>query len=648
MEFRCLLFTADPAAAEVVSQALAGIGVAAQHCSEAGEALKQAEQEVFQIAIIDWDFQPDAGRLLAAGRQRKPAERPLALALVSEDGDVPRALQAGANSILRKPILLTQAKDTLKTARDLLRARQEATHATLPKTSSAALPASVTGTEANLRAGEFLVVPTSAPGGEFITETEIPTLLDESTAIPVDPLRELEPVAATVQTPEVPEEAPQDSDDKKRGLEWYLKMRGGRGFQAPAQAGTGTAAAVASAPEPPKPELVSYEHPPSATTTSFQIASVSPSDVPETRSTNAGSSTPIQPLFRQSVDKVEESANRYLPQESSGETRGAGFHLGRGTVAAAVILAAMAIALAPQAPWHGKVLSASSMAQRALHAWLNPQPVAPAQAPATHENFAQAGDEYKLPVAENIPDATTDPSQIKVEPVIDPTAKKANDASSQAGGDQAPADAASTGDRAQPSATPAQENPPQPGASGNSVSGSGSGTSAGTAPAPQPAIVAIPTPTIPVPRPTIPTASQLHYVPASSPSGANSGVSIPSSLKSQMASMTPEASGNKPVEAALPTIEPVAVPESTERGLLAQQPSIAYPAGINGQQGTVALQVLIGRDGSVQDAKFLQGSLVFARTAIEGVKQWKFKPYVMNGRPVSVQTTLTVGFKPGS
>jgi len=48
----------------------------------------------------------------------------------------------------------------------------------------------------------------------------------------------------------------------------------------------------------------------------------------------------------------------------------------------------------------------------------------------------------------------------------------------------------------------------------------------------------------------------------------------------------------------------------------------------------------------VQDAKFLQGSLAFARAAIEGAKQWKFKPYSMNGRVVSVQTQLTISFKP--
>ena len=92
------------------------------------------------------------------------------------------------------------------------------------------------------------------------------------------------------------------------------------------------------------------------------------------------------------------------------------------------------------------------------------------------------------------------------------------------------------------------------------------------------------------------------------------------------------------------SIEPVKVPEAAERALLADQPPIAYPANVKGQ-ATVVLQVLIGRDGTVQDAKFLQGSLAFARNAIDGVKQWKFKPYTMNGRPVSVQTSFTLTFK---
>ena len=127
-----------------------------------------------------------------------------------------------------------------------------------------------------------------------------------------------------------------------------------------------------------------------------------------------------------------------------------------------------------------------------------------------------------------------------------------------------------------------------------------------------------------------------------------SSVGIPSSLKSQIASTTPDASGTKPPEAAMSSIEPVKLPESITWGLLAQSVDPVYPdtAKASGQKGSVVLQVLIGRDGAVQDAKFLQGSLVFAKSAIDAVKQWHFKPYSMNGRAVLVQSTITLNFKP--
>ena len=104
--------------------------------------------------------------------------------------------------------------------------------------------------------------------------------------------------------------------------------------------------------------------------------------------------------------------------------------------------------------------------------------------------------------------------------------------------------------------------------------------------------------------------------------------------------------GNKPLDAAAPAIEPVQVSEAAERALITDNPSPAYPVTAKAQQGTVVLQVLIGRDGIVQDAKFMQGSLVFARNAIDALKQWKFKPYLLNGRPVSVQTQMNIRFKP--
>jgi len=96
------------------------------------------------------------------------------------------------------------------------------------------------------------------------------------------------------------------------------------------------------------------------------------------------------------------------------------------------------------------------------------------------------------------------------------------------------------------------------------------------------------------------------------------------------------------------SIEPVILPELVSRQFVIQQVDPVYPAAAkaSGQRGSVVLQLLIGRDGTVQDAKFLQGSLVFARVALDAVKQYRFKPYLMNGRPVSVQSLVTLSFKP--
>jgi protein TonB len=123
---------------------------------------------------------------------------------------------------------------------------------------------------------------------------------------------------------------------------------------------------------------------------------------------------------------------------------------------------------------------------------------------------------------------------------------------------------------------------------------------------------------------------------------------IPSSLRSQLASSTPEASGNKPVDAAMSSIEPMILPASALPELVPQPAEPDYPeaAKASSQRGSVVLEILIGRDGTVQDAKFLQGSLVFARTAIDAVKQWRFKPYLLNGHAVAVQSTVTLNFKP--
>ena len=651
MALRCLLFCSQLETAASICPVLADLEVEAEHCVEAAGAAQRVSSQPFRIVIVDWDQQPDAANLLHVARERKPSERPLTLAIVSDDVSVPKALQAGANSILRRPLLANQVKDTLTTARDLLRARESAASAqaaaagAASSSSPSATPASVPG-EAILRAGEFLQTTAPASTTQFDTESEMQRSIEQSAAKEVNQLKDLEPMAAVIEEAPVP---PPPAPNEPRGLQWYLNQRAGASAPAPAQT---------PPPAPPaKPELLAFDQTPVFSQTEPAKATDSLRQPPPPSAPQAEQKAEGE-LFSYMAGEKDEPEKNDRPRA----------RLGKGPIMAALALAVCAMVAAPQAPWHPKVRTMWAQGQHALHVWLNPQPVTPVQAPVAHEDFGRAGDEYKLPVAETIPDATTDPSQIRVVPIVDPTAKKPNNGGANPDPNSVPADG-TVANPADPTAgqTPAQgqNNPgqgdpvqvnPTPGNPPAQTAPSTAPPATGPSPAPPnpspSATTAVAAPphsdpfTLPPPvlvptRPVAPKSAPLR------PASASSSPSIPSSLKSQMASMVPEAGGNKAPETALPSIEPVNVPEATERALLTDQPAMAYPANAKAQHGTVVLQVLIGRDGTVQDAKFLQGSLAFARTAIDGVKQWKFKPYTMNGRPVSVQTSLTISFKPG-
>lgn len=664
MTFRCLLFSSDGETATLISNVLAGLDVEAEVCAEAVASVEKISSQPFRIVIIDWDMQPEAGLLLTAARERKASDRPLTLALVGDEASVPKALQAGANSILRRPIAIQQVKDTLKTARDLLRARLEpALAASAAAAAAGASASSSTGAVgANgepPRKGEFL-----QPRGTstlFEVESDMQKAMEQSAASEVEALKELEPMAAAVQKePAAPAPAPPASaeNEEPRGLEWFLKRSTGgpKAAQISAAAPSPTPSS-ASPPAPAKPELIGFDQTPS-------YAPPAPPNTP---------SMPEAPA-KASDEKTEAKLFAYMdgerPEPKASSSR---FRLGRKSMLWAAALAVGAIMAAPQAPWHGKVGTVWARGRQTVHGWLNPQLVTTPQAPTSHESFARAGDEYKLPVAEPIPDATTDPSQIRVTPVIDPTAKKANDGANNPDSaaqpnvtttetDAKPADpfqpttiqvqeqTAGQAGESGGSAPAAVTQPPSTSANSAQPSAPVPANSLNTAPAPLPAATALNTSTSMPPRSTSAPLSAPRPAPAKNPQpamvAANAG--IPSSLRSQLAPSVPDLSGNKAPETAMDSIEPVAIAEAAARSLAIQQPAPEYPATARGQQGMVVLQVLIGRDGTVQDAKFLQGSLAFARNAIDGVKLWKFKPYIMNTRPVSVQTQLTISFKPGS
>jgi TonB family protein len=61
-------------------------------------------------------------------------------------------------------------------------------------------------------------------------------------------------------------------------------------------------------------------------------------------------------------------------------------------------------------------------------------------------------------------------------------------------------------------------------------------------------------------------------------------------------------------------------------------------------KGKVLLDVLIGKDGTVKEARVVSGPEMLRQSSIDAVKQWTYKPYLLNGDPVEVETTINVVF----
>ena len=94
----------------------------------------------------------------------------------------------------------------------------------------------------------------------------------------------------------------------------------------------------------------------------------------------------------------------------------------------------------------------------------------------------------------------------------------------------------------------------------------------------------------------------------------------------------------------------VRVSSGVAQGLLIHQVKPAYPSlAVQARvQGTVVLQAVIAKDGTVRDLRVLSGHPLLVQAALEAVQLWRYKPYLLNEQPVEVDTQINVNFTLGS
>lgn len=95
------------------------------------------------------------------------------------------------------------------------------------------------------------------------------------------------------------------------------------------------------------------------------------------------------------------------------------------------------------------------------------------------------------------------------------------------------------------------------------------------------------------------------------------------------------------------TAPPVRASDAAIERLLIKKVNPIYPplARQARIQGTVVLQVFISKDGDVENIQLISGHPLLAPSAVAAVKQWKCRPYLLNGEAVEVQTSVRVNFR---
>jgi protein TonB len=94
------------------------------------------------------------------------------------------------------------------------------------------------------------------------------------------------------------------------------------------------------------------------------------------------------------------------------------------------------------------------------------------------------------------------------------------------------------------------------------------------------------------------------------------------------------------------TPQRVRISQGVTTGLLIKRVNPKYPnkARENRIQGTVVLRAVISKEGDIVDLTTVSGDPLLAKSAIKAVKQWKYRPYLLQGKPVEVDTEIQVNY----
>jgi TonB family protein len=630
MGYQALLFCPDEKTARTVTHVLNDLDFAVEPCKEPFAAVKRLMAQHFDAVVVDCDNEQNATLLFKSARNSNANQTSLAVAVVEGQAGVAKAFRIGANLVLTKPINVEQAKGTLRVARGLLRKGAEAPKAAPTATASAA-PVSPAVPQAARPATPASSRPTTSP-------------------IPAAPAFSAPTTKPSIPAPTVQPVVPQAPSRRTAASTFAADARD---FDSIFEEDD---AEVLEIPSAPAPMLKAEEPAPVA------------SPAAASRNFPWQPAKPMAEPMGSALQRAAEVAGKVEPARPTGafealleEKRpgSIGMHMSRGTAAApapaAERIQPMAVA-PPVLPAQPPAISPPTFAE--------PEPPRVVEKQAASHSEPEAVPPTFFPGAY---DADEDDGGGKTKAIVIIAAvvllassaaylswkdTHGKTATAAASGPAATAPAAATPEIAAPvtDATKPQDTAaPTPEVSEIAIGGdSGAATKpAATKPVAKEAAPATDTEAEPEVTQRLIVKKDTRRV-TSSPT-PDEPVQAPTDVDMGAAPDTKALASISNTPARVPKAVPqvVKVSQGVMEGLVIKRVQPKYPSQAMQLhiQGAVQLEATVSKNGSITNLKVISGDGLLARAAQEAVKQWRYKPYYLNGEPVEIQTQILVNFK---
>ena len=581
MGYQAVLFCPDEKLARVVSQVFDEVDFAVDPVNDPFATVKKLMAQHYDAIVVDCENEQNSSLLFKSAHNSPFNQNSLAIGLVEGQAGVAQAYRMGANLVLTKPINVEQAKGTLRIARGLL--RKSADMAAVASTMARSTPAKEAPAPSPISVDRAADNrPAAAPPGQDTAPAFAAPFAAAST-----PATRLPAMSAPAKMEELP-----------------------AGFMPPAQIEAPVAALQTARPAASAPGDVAGDE-------AAKIGLLKPAEVPagvlspSTRPSGAAAPAPAKEAVKPAEmkpAKEEEAPDKALDprkDESASSEEGLSYRAGvpdglsfaafreqdaddsgSGKKILIVTVVFLGLSAAAYFGWSTFGGSHSSAMPHPAASIANQQPIEPTSdlAPMSHS-------------------APSPSSTSKV---------------NEQGASSSSALKTSSSKNGRPSSGVSSERIPL------------SPEPAGKDPEPKPIRV----------RPDTP-AAKTEVQPETivqPPSPLAVGLPDGASLRGLVASET---------NVSTPTLAQIKISQGVSQGLLIKRVQPEYPAGAlaSHAQGAVRIEATIDKEGNVVHPKVLSGNSVLATAALNAIRQWRYKPYYLNGEPVEIQTEITINFK---